>query len=96
MSKSLSPGYQAGNHWVICDRCGFAYRASEVKKTWDGYIVCEKDWEPRHPQDLVRGHTDKIRPSGPVRPEPSDTFVTEPSYVSTTGNPDYTVPSGTF
>lgn len=96
MSKSRNPGYIPNSHWVICDRCGFAYRASEIKKTWDGLAVCAADWEPRHPQDLVRGRADRITPSGPVRPETEDTFISGPSYVDKTGEPDYEVPDGTF
>ena len=71
MGKGLNPGYQPGNHWVICDRCGFAYRNSEVRKTWDGLVVCKEDWEPRHPQDLLRGREDRVAPQGHVRPDPA-------------------------
>ena len=96
MSKSRNPGYQPGNHWGICDRCGFAYRASELKKTWDGLFVCEEDWEPRHPQDFVRGRADKITPSGPIRPDPEETFVDDPGFIDKSDDPDYSVPEGTF
>lgn len=58
-------------------------------------MVCPEDWEPRHPQDLVRGRKDKQKPEGLVRPEPSDSFTTGITYTSTTGNPDYDIPSGT-
>lgn len=96
MSKGRNPGYQPGNHWAICDRCGFAYRNNELKSTWDGLVVCEDDWEPRHPQDLLRGRADKIAPDGHVRPEHEDTFVTDPGFTDKTGETDYTVPDSTF
>ncbi len=38
-------------------------------------IVCPDDWEPRHPQDFVRGRRDDIRAKEPVRSEPADRFV---------------------
>lgn len=37
-----------------CDECGFTFKASQLRKRWDGAMVCDKDWEPRHPQDLLR------------------------------------------
>ena len=96
MSKGRSPGYRPGNHWLICDRCGFAVRSSEARETWNGLVVCEADWEPRHPQDMVRGRNEDTSAKGLVRPEAPDSYVTEPSFVDTTGDPDYTVPDGTF
>lgn len=38
----------------VCDVCGFNYKNYELRKRWDGLMVCEKDWEPRHPQELIR------------------------------------------
>jgi hypothetical protein len=37
-------------------------------------MVCSKDWEPRHPQDFVRGITD-IQAVPWSRPESSNNFV---------------------
>ena len=54
--------YIPGDNWVICDRCGFKVRASQTKYTWDGFLVCLDDWEPRHPQDLIKHVKEKIIP----------------------------------
>ncbi len=62
------PGYIAGDHWRICDRCGFQVRSSQTSKTWDGLWVCEADFETRHPQDFVRGRKDTINVPEP-RPD---------------------------
>lgn len=43
---------------ALCDRCKFKFKNYELKKTWDGFYVCEECWEPRHPQDFVRGVED--------------------------------------
>jgi hypothetical protein len=67
--KTRNPGYIGGNHWVICDRCGCAIRVADSRITWEGYVVCLDDWEPRHPQDFVRAREDRIAPEGPVRPD---------------------------
>jgi hypothetical protein len=59
---------------AICDRCGFRFPSSELKKEWEGLMVCFACWESRHPQDFVRGVEDN--PSVPwTRPEGVDVFV---------------------
>ena len=72
--RRTDPYYKPGDFWRICDVCGFRYRASETKKRWDGMIVCDEDFEQRHPQDFVRGVADRQRVPDP-RPEPTDTFL---------------------
>lgn len=54
--------YSPGDYNVICDRCGAKYKRSECKKEWDKLLVCKYGcWEPRHPQDFVRGVKDDQR-----------------------------------
>ena len=67
--------YVPGDYLMVCDRCGFTIRSSEAKKTWDGLMVCEPCWEPRHSQDFVRGKDDKQSVPNP-RPRPVDVFIT--------------------
>jgi len=67
--------YIPGDHYVICDSCGRKLRRSEAKKTWDGYLVCEADWEPRHPQEThgeARGAKQSVRDP---RPEPDPVSI---------------------
>jgi hypothetical protein len=68
------PSYKPGDYWMICDASGFKMRRSEAKKTWDGRWVRKDFWEPRHPQDFVKGKKDKqsVTPSRSDRP---DVFV---------------------
>ncbi|MBT8449023.1 MAG: hypothetical protein KJO69_05005 [Gammaproteobacteria bacterium] len=49
---------QLGTHNALCDRCQRKYKANELKKEWTGWIVCESCWEPRHPQEFLKGHPD--------------------------------------
>lgn len=74
MRVRLSNQYKSGDHLVTCDRCGFTIYASESKKTWDGLVVCEADYEPRHPQDLVRPRADNQSVKDP-RPPPETVFM---------------------
>jgi len=66
--------YVPGDHYVICDICGFQFRRSECKKNWKQQIVCMDDFEKRHPQDLI-----KVKPERPgvkdARPVPEYYFV---------------------
>ena len=59
---------------AICDRCGFKFYLSDLKKTWDGHMVCDKDWEGEHPQNKL-----KVRPEiarrVDGRPEKTDVFL---------------------
>lgn len=68
--------YVPGDFYCICDVCGFKMRASETRLRWDKLRVCHKDWEPRHPQDGVRGRRDRQAVRG-ARPEAPDVFLDE-------------------
>ena len=70
-----NPGYQPGNHWMVCDLCGFDIRSKDAKEMWNGLWVCPIDWTTRHPQDFVRGVPDEIAAAEPVRPPGAETFV---------------------
>ena len=87
--------YIPGDWNAICDRCGAKFKASELKKTWEGLYVCDNDWEPRHSLDFLKAPHEKI--SIPwARPEAADVFVTVDYIAETVGRQDTTVPTGTF
>ena len=86
-----APNYDKGNWLALCDSCGCKKMASELRKRWDGLMVCNEDWEPRQPQDFVRAKIDIQAPPF-TRPEPPDTFV----ILGTSPYPVGTVPHGTF
>lgn len=63
--------YKSGTYNIVCDICGFKYKARQLQKTWDGYWSCPKCYDPRNPQDFVRGvketaKPDKTRPDNEV------------------------------
>ena len=43
-----------GDYNALCDVCGFKFKSCDLKKRWDGYMVCKEDWESRHPSDFFR------------------------------------------
>lgn len=91
--KTKNPGFQRNNHWVRCEVCDFDYRVKDIKTRWDGVLVCKWDWEPRHPQDLVRGVSDDTSPVGPINPEPSsDTFTSVTHCISQSAIPGIAIP----
>jgi len=63
---------------MICDLCGLKFRRSEMRRRWDNLWVCTNDWEPRHPQESVRGVKERI--AVPVaRPDAeTPTMITTP------------------
>jgi hypothetical protein len=50
--------YRPGSFYRTDDRTGFVQRAERTRKEWNGLIVDEARWEPRQPQDLVKGVPD--------------------------------------
>jgi hypothetical protein len=62
-----------GDWNIRCDRCGKKMKGSEARRTWEGYYVCAADWEPRHPQDFVKGVREN--PTPPFVRNPPDVFV---------------------
>lgn len=52
--------YKPGDWNAICDRCGFKFKASELREEWTGLRVCEADFELRHPQDFIKVTPDRI------------------------------------
>ena len=67
MAHPHGAGFQPGNYWAECDRCGFDYRIQSMRMEWNGLVVCHKCFEVRHPQDFVKAVEDRIAPFGPVR-----------------------------
>lgn len=63
-----------GTWKVVCDVCQIQYPSSAIKRRWDGLMVCEKDWETRHPQTLYNYKSHTSVPDI-IRPEPPDHFV---------------------
>lgn len=80
---------------VICDRCGFPYKNTELRKEWTGLMVCEPCYDVRHPQDFARIPRTE-RPLPWTRPEPEDTFITVDYIATSVGTQDTTIPDGDF
>ncbi len=76
--------YQPGSYYVTDDRTGFPQRADRTRKEWTGLRVDGKVWEPRQPQDLVKGVTD-IQAVPDPRPLGANVYV-GPISVQTTAN----------
>jgi hypothetical protein len=51
-----------GDWNALCFRCGRKFKASLMRKNWQGFYTCLRDWEPRQPQDFVRAIPDKMAP----------------------------------
>ena len=52
--------YEGGGWNNVCYECGRKFKASEMRRHWQGYYVCWQHWEPRHTQDFVRPVADNV------------------------------------
>lgn len=71
--KTRNPGWKSGDHWVECERTGMIIRSSDARIEWTGAIVAKEEWEPRHPQDYIRGVVDRQAAEGIVSLESKGT-----------------------
>jgi hypothetical protein len=66
----------------ICDRCGFQYPLSQLRKEWNGLKVCvEECYEEKHPQLFpihITTDPEALRDPRPARVEPQEIFVGGP------------------
>lgn len=63
-----------GDSNAVCDVCGFKFKRSQLRKRWDGAMVCSQDFELRHPQDNIKPRTERNNIRDP-RPEPEYRFL---------------------
>lgn len=71
--------YVPGQWNAICDRCGFKFKARQLRKEWTGLMVCDgkgtnECWEPRHPQETRPTRRDQS-PLPWTRPDADGTDV---------------------
>ena len=66
--------YKPGDWNAHCDVCAFRFKASQLRKRWDGLMVCPEDFEQDHPQKYIR--VDQRAPTVPwVRKQNDATFI---------------------
>lgn len=73
-TRFISGGWNA-----VCDQCGFRYKANELRKRWDGMMVCSHCYEIRHPQDFLKIYPENNKLSF-TRPEVDGSNVGPASY----------------
>lgn len=85
----MSNNYFVSGQWnCICDVCGKRYKIGQMRKRWDGLLVCDQDYELDHPQKYLRVYeTGQAVPI--IRNEPEDQFVNVCDIVSTQPRADY-------
>lgn len=50
--------YKRGGWNIQCQRTGFKIKNTQARREWNNLVVRRQSWEPRHPQDFVRGVKD--------------------------------------
>lgn len=67
--------YVHGAWNAICDSCGFQKKSFELRRRWDGFMVCaDTCWETDHPQKYLRVEEEEVNLPF-TRPEPEPTYV---------------------
>jgi hypothetical protein len=89
----VSTYFKSGSYNCICQVCGFQFKAEDIKKRWDGLLVCKEDFELRHPMDFIRVPTES-KPLLFTAPEPTETEVDVDYVADTVGTQDRSIPSG--
>jgi len=62
--------YIPGDFYRLCDICGRKIRSTESRKMWNNLIVCQNDWEPRHPQEELHTAPKDKQSVKDARPRP--------------------------
>ena len=50
--RTREDSWKRGGTWGQCDRCGFAYRLTELRTEWTGLKVCSDGCHDPRPYDL--------------------------------------------
>lgn len=58
--------YKKGTWNAVSDLDGQKRKACDMRMMWNGLFVGKEEWNPRQPQDFVRGRTDNTA-RAPVR-----------------------------
>lgn len=72
---SYNETWISGEWAAICDRCGFKFKSSELRRQWNGRMVCKDDFDLQHPQELLRTTPEKVDVPF-TAPETTDTHIT--------------------
>lgn len=71
----MKKNYFINGQWnAICDVCGWKYKSGQLRKRWDGLMVCEYDFEMRHPLDFIRIPVEQNNVQD-SRPEGNDQYL---------------------
>ena len=75
--------YATGKYALaICDRCGFRYKFSSLRKEWNGLKTCQECFELKHPQLNPLPHV--VDPEALYEPRPSSDFGVGEGFVVVT------------
>ena len=55
---SGSDHFVPGDWNAVCWDCGRKFKASTMRRNWQGFYECQQHWTPRQPQDFVRSIPD--------------------------------------
>lgn len=90
------PNYYKTGVWnCVCQVCGLKFKSDQIRKRWDGLLVCDQDFENRHPSDFYKAPSGEGRKLPFTAPEPTETHITVSYVASTVGTQSSTIPTAT-
>jgi hypothetical protein len=82
----MANNYYKPKVWnAYCDSCGFKFKSDQLKKRWDGLMVDDACWEPRHPQDFLRAVKETSNKLPWTRPNDGSSVADESGLYVTNG-----------
>lgn len=66
-------GWPGKGYKFSCQRCGFQFPSTSIRKEWTGLHVCNTCYEVRHPQTLIKIRGEQAFP--PIVSKDSDEYV---------------------
>jgi hypothetical protein len=80
MAHPVQDKYIPGVHLVVCDYCRLKWYSKDMKKTWDGFMSCPRDYDPKHiALEPMKVYNNELAPIPDARAEPPDLFVSSPT-----------------
>jgi hypothetical protein len=64
--------YVKGTHNAVSDLSGQKYKRCDMRLTWDNLLVGKDEWEPKHPQLILRPRPDRPAITNQTRTQSAD------------------------
>lgn len=75
-----------GDYNSVSDYSGQKYKRSDMKLTWDNFLVGKEEWDPKQPQLTIRPRTDRSAITMQTRTQGEDPGLLDPTFDPASGS----------